>query len=238
MRTKCILAAGAAAFALLAAGSAGAATFSVAGDFGSSVFAYGQGVGGSSFTAFSSHTACGAGLDCYDTAGLPDVVKNTNAFDVVTATALIQAGTVHLHPGPAASGNDAIVRFIAPTAGLYRIAGAFAREDMTANGNGTVASIWSNIGGAAASLFSTSLPNSSYGSETTFKGLTANLGAGDSIDFVLNNAGEYSYDSTRLSATLTLAPTGGVPEPASWAMLIAGFFGLGQALRQRAAAAL
>jgi hypothetical protein len=34
-----------------------------------------------------------------------------------------------------------------------------------------------------------------------------------------------------------LQSTGGVPEPASWAMMILGFFGLGEALRRRRALA-
>ena len=228
------LLAGAAAACLLAVGFAGAASaavYDVTADFGGTMFQYGSGVAGTSFTAFSNHTACYTGLDCYNNVGEPIVVKNNNATAFNFSTLSIPAGTVDFHPGPAGSGDDAIIRFVAPTAGLYTISGFFARNDLTASGDGTLASVYATIGGLATSLFSTTLAANSYGSPTGFIGLTAALGIGDTVDFTLNNGSGYVFDSTGVGATLSVGT--GVPEPATWALVTGGFGLMGAALRRR-----
>ncbi|WP_372783085.1 PEPxxWA-CTERM sorting domain-containing protein [Phenylobacterium sp.] len=72
--------------------------------------------------------------------------------------------------------------------------------------------------------------------------LTLDLTAGDTYGFYI-----FSTDSEEGRADLRVAPSeglnevseaevpAGVPEPATWAMMIAGFFGLGAALRRRQA---
>ena len=218
--------------------AASAATFSVVNDFGSSNFAYGGGVGGSNaFTALSNNSVCGFGLDCYRGSGfLPQVLKNTLGTDFFDGgTVVVPGGAVHFHPGFASTGEDAIIRFIAPIAGLYTIGGSFARQDITANGNGTRVSIFSNVGGTYSSLFTNTIAANSYGNSTPFSGLTANLGVGDTIDFALNNLGDYAYDSTGITANLSVAS---VPEPATWAMMIIGFGAVGSAMRSRRRAPL
>ena len=59
------------------------------------------------------------------------------------------------------------------------------------------------------------------------------LAQGEAIVAVINRAGSYGSDSTGLNFTLTA-----VPEPASWALLIAGFGLTGAVLRRRRAVAL
>jgi hypothetical protein len=88
------------------------------------------------------------------------------------------------------------------------------------------------VAGTTTSLFSTTLAANSYGSSTSFGSLVVTLGAGDSVDFALNNLGDFSFDSTGISATIRNVPTG-VPEPASWALMIAGFGVVGGIARRR-----
>ena len=51
---------------------------------------------------------------------------------------------------------------------------------------------------------------------------TFDISAGQTIDFILDPNSTFSFDSTRAIATVTA-----VPEPASWAMMILGFLGVG-----------
>jgi hypothetical protein len=236
MNNKLILSAAAGALALAASASAAdAATYSVAGDYGASVFDYGRGVGGTSFVSYIRQGAnCGSQLFCSDdgAGSLPQVVKNSGASDFASGTVVIKAGELNFHPGAGGPGTDSIVRFLAPTAGTYTISGSFSRRDVTSSGDGSLASIFSNIGGVSTSLFSMTIANTSYGSSTTFGGLVVNLGAGDSIDFALNNAGDFTFDSVALGATIS-NNISAVPEPATWAMMISGFGMAGAALRRR-----
>ncbi len=237
MKLSSIFAIGAVACLLATPMAASAATFSVVNDFGTSNFAYGQGDGGSSFAAFSTRDTCAVGLDCYSNGGglrLPQILKNIGNSNFAVSTVIIPPGTVFFHPGSSSTGDDAIIRFIAPVAGLYTISGALARQDVTSNGNGTRVSIFSNVGGMYSSLFTTTIATNSYGLSTPFSGLTANLGVGDTIDFALNNRGEHFFDSTGITADLRV-DTAGVPEPATWAMMIIGFGAAGSMIRRRKA---
>ena len=219
-----------AAAALAAVGTgAQAQTTSIAAGFGTSVFSYGSGTVGSSFNPFSQRSACGSGLDCFNNGTSdPGIYKNNNA----TATmgqVVTPAGGLHLHPGPS-NGQDAIIRFTAAVAGTYALNGSFGRINTSSNGDGVNASIFRG----ATQLFSTNLAPPSFGSTTSFSLSAIALGVGDTLDFAVNRRGEYTFDSTTLSGTISVAALpGAVPEPATWTMLIMGFGAAGGVLRSR-----
>ncbi|THD57485.1 PEPxxWA-CTERM sorting domain-containing protein [Phenylobacterium sp.] len=68
------------------------------------------------------------------------------------------------------------------------------------------------------------------GATTLFLGLTDACGYSGAPSCFSDNFGSFSVTTARVA---TGAGMGGVPEPASWALMIAGFGGAGAALRQR-----
>lgn len=210
-----------------------ATSYSISGDFGTSVFQYGKGQGGSSFVRYPIHTQCQPQLDCYPDGASGNVVKNisaTNFFDTGNGTVLIPPGTVHFHPTPT---EDAIIRFIAPATGNWQISGKYWRNDITSAGNGTQLSLFKLSSATSQLLSSYFVSPSSYGLKNDFATFRVALQTGDIVEFALNNRGDYGFDSTGVDANFRLG--GSVPEPASWMMLLSGFGLVGTVVRRRAA---
>ena len=193
---------------------ADATSYDLVGDFGSSVFSYGTGTGGVSFTAFANSYAGGcfgnASFACFTNGSsgtVPVAGQYSGAGTFSLGTPAVPNDVVFLHPDQGGLGTDVIVRFTAATAGAYKLDGLFERVD-SANGagNGVTAKIFQNIGGATTQLFSGSVSTDTYLNSTAFSKV-ATLGAGDTID--------------------------SVPEPAGWALMIGGFGLVGGALRVR-----
>jgi len=114
---------------------------------------------------------------------------------------------LQLHPG--IDGEDAVVRWTAPSSGAFFITGKFEGLDSTT----TDVHILLNGG----TLLSGSIR--SNGAAVPFT-LTTGVNAGDHLDFVVGFCpNDYFFDSTGLAATI--AP---VPEPNSFALVIVGLF--------------
>ena len=223
------------AFAAVALPSmAAAGTVDVAGNFGSPLFQYGYGTGGGGFTAFGTTGLCvgTAGTSCkYVPQGsafgfdLPAIGLGTTGSTVNFYTNQLDPGVLFLQPGSAPTGQDVILRFIAPATALYTLSGSFQRIDTTNNGDGVNVSLALNN----APLFSQYLTN-----QTSFAPvggtLPLTLTQGDVLSFVVNNNGDFGYDGTGLKATITSTA---LPEPATWGMMILGFGVLGALLRRR-----
>lgn len=226
------------AFAALAAitvasAPARAASWDAVADFSASnpngVWSYGYG-NASTFIAYGTTSlACYAtGVTChfdptYNYSGVPSVSKNTTGGPIIYGSVSnFPHNVLNVHPGGDSSDPyggtdlDSIVRFTAPTAGLYLFNARFTLLDDYSNSVGVYA------GGSSSIL------TGPTGTSQAFGGSIA-LGAGGTIDFRTNRNGFYLYDSTGLSATVTNS----VPEPASWALLIAGFGLTGGAMRRR-----
>ena len=181
---------------------------------------------GNGFQAFDSNSACFPGLSCWQSPGAnfayetPVVAANLTGVTNTYATITHPADVLNLHPGASQPDMslydiDAIVRFTAPTAGTYKYSGFFQVLDRSPSG------VSIHAGGAVVPLSLILLD------KTNFNG-SATLAAGETIDFRVNRAGVIWNDSTGLAATVTA-----VPEPATWAMMIAGFGLAGAALRRR-----
>lgn len=200
--------------AIAAPNSAGAGTWDAAAEFGGTnprgVWSYGYdpaATAGYQFKPFNAFQPLGAGLPAwidsgYFTINTPSITRNDTAAAIVG----IQPGQLSLHPGPVANGDAAILRFTAPFAGLFDIDARFFAGDV-----GETTAIVIKNGDLAAPI--ASLGNTSVNPVLSL--LDVALAAGDRIDFVVGNAGNFFNDSTpttvRISGDATESV--GVPEP-------------------------
>lgn len=227
-----------AALALVAV-PATATTYDATTDFSTTsptgTWSYGFGTLGTSFAAATTFTSFASGAVGWQpsstTSSTPLVSRLSGPAPANGGSAWIPNDRLVLHPGPTAS-EDAIVRFTAPSAGVYAISGMFGIIDYGATGV-VVAAF-----GPSGQLFSQQLNFAApgfgqYGDRYDFaQHLT--LAAGDSLSFGVRNGGFFFNDSTAFA--LSIREVGGaVPEPASWALLIAGFGLVGAVARRRQA---
>ena len=188
--------------------------------------------GFTSFTSFGTggFTACQPQLSCL----LGGVEPALGAYKNISGMALVGFGTVDipanalfLHPG---TSLISAVTFTAPTSAVYSYA---VTVRMLTNTNPTGVDVFTGnlFTGPVSGGLLTSLP-ATLGASYSFSGGIA-LTAGQSIILGIGPAGNYQYDSTQLEWTMST-----VPEPANWAMLIAGFGLTGAAMRRRRAVAI
>jgi PEP-CTERM motif len=129
------------------------------------------------------------------------------------------------------------VLFTAPKTATYTITGEFEGIDNGSNSGGFIPTHPVNVLDDGSSIFFSSI--SAYQQVEMFT-LKETVSAGGTIGFTVgtgtNGSCSYCNLSTGLSASITTAP-----EPSTWAMLLAGFVGLGfagsRASRRAAAAA-
>jgi hypothetical protein len=219
--------------AALIAGAAQATTYDVAADFSSSsstgIWSYGTGVTGTSFTPYTNfNPGClGAGSACWQTATpvdlVPAVIANLSGATINFSTVVLPTDVLLLHPGP---DTDSIVTFTAPVSGHYNISGFY--ELLDTNPTGVNAIIAAN--GTVIASFLLTGPGATHpntpGEIQAFSATNVFLPAGFTIDYGVNNDGNFLDDSTGLGLTFTT-----VPEPGAWAMTLIGLAGLGATLR-------
>jgi hypothetical protein len=151
--------------------------------------------------------------------GAPAVSLNISDHTV----AGIDPGELCVHPGSSALeyqdylNQVATVRWTAPEAGTYSIWGMFGEGDRRGSRGDVDVYIYKN-GSCLMSVFGT------YDDE--YFDLFESLAKGDTIDFMVGNAGDFGWDSTPLYATIST-----VPEPFS--LVILGGGALIVALRRR-----
>jgi hypothetical protein len=143
--------------------------------------------------------------------GVPVILRNSTAGTVTndTGTIVLTPGQLASHPGT--SGEFSIVRFTAPTAGMFNVVGAFQGADLVGattdvhillNGSSVLAGNVSGFGAGSGPAFNADL----------------SLASGDRLEFVVGwGNGNFTWDCTAISAVITQ-----VPEPGTAALVALG----------------
>lgn len=145
----------------------------------------------------------------YISLGTPAFFRNNGS----TTLNGVAPGQLGMHPGPVANDDAAVLRFTVPSAGVYGFSGQFFAGDQ---GETDVVVVLN--GNRASPLLS--LPSTT--SNPVFAMNSLQLQAGDTLDFVLGNAGSYLFDTTPLALQVS-----SVPEPGT---ALLGALGLGVVL--------
>ena len=144
-------------------------------------------------------------MSTYSNLGTPAAFMNTGPTANGVAT-----GQLALHPGPAANGDLAILRFTAPAAGSYAVTGQFFAGD-----SGSMQGLIILNDDAAHPL--QSFANTTDAS--LFAPFTLTLAAGAHVDFAVGNNGSFLFGSTPLSVQIEAAP---VPEAGTALLMLSG----------------
>lgn len=165
-------------------------------------------------------SAFGWNASTHNVLGTPGIWKNDAGFPQYG----VLSGQLSLHPAEDqfgfANDNAAILRFTAAAAGAYDINAQFLAGD----GGDTVAWVVKNndFANALMSLGST-------GNTPTYIAILT-LQAGETLDFVVGHSSDgYGFDNTPLNVTIN-AP---VPEPETYALMLAGLGLVGFASRRQ-----
>lgn len=209
-----LLAAAVTAFALAASAPAMAATYNATTEFNgvqggtSGAWTYGLISG----DTFSELTALGGGAYF----GRPGANFDTPLIGYADGN-----GDLLMHPGE--FGELIVLRFTALTAGNYNAQFTARLTDNSCPQCTSTDGVLASLNGVSAVI------NRPEGYAPVTLNFSGFRNAGETIDFALAPRANYGWDSTRASAIVSTS--GAVPEPASWALMLAGFAGTGTLLR-------
>jgi len=218
-----------AAAALLIGDAAHAVTYDATADFQTvsnpgAVWSYGYsaGTGAYNFTAFNAPSTIAGTVGWseagYNISSVPAAWINTSGSTMYGAA----NGQLSLHAGPAANGDAAILRFTAAQTGNYNVTGQFFAGDVGAE-SGSV--ILSGQTASPLAYFQNTTDSSSFALTSV------HINAGQTLDFVIGNNGNYYNGTTPITVFITA-----VPEADTYAMMLAGLGLLGFIARRKRAA--
>jgi hypothetical protein len=146
----------------------------------------------------------------------PLVGKNFGATIGTNADVVLLPGQLAEHPAP--DGTFAVVRFTAPTSGVFQLSAVFEGREFQGFQNATYTDVHILLNGVA--LFNGVVDGFDSPSDQSFAS-TLKLSAGDHVDFSVGYGPDHSFtgDTTALDATLTAA----VPEPRGIILWLSGF---------------
>lgn len=182
----------------------------------SGAFTFGSFSGGA-FTPYPTGGTClFAGTTCLTAGDYLGVYQSSNGTAHPAGTALIPASGLVLHPG--AASQLSVIMFTAPKTAVYTLKLAAYQADIYAQ-----TQTFGVLAGTSVFTLATLSPSNPTFA-ITGKGL---LTAGQQLGVFVGNNGQYFYDATGVSFSAS------IPEPASWALMIAGFAMTGFAARRR-----
>jgi len=184
------------------------------------------------FTAFdTTGVSTFPGTLSYSMSGnyYPVAVKTATGGSYQSNTVIIPNDALVLSPGPVPTngGPYAAIRFVAPTAGAYSIAANAVQIDTSIN---TVEAGFIFRGLQTSFDLTAGVPTYLGGYAPASLNATRSFAAGEALTLLIGNAGNYYSDTTAVKFSLS---TGAVPEPAAWAMMLAGFGLVGAMARRR-----
>ena len=150
----------------------------------------------------------------------PLVGKNIGATTGTSADIVLLPGELAEHPAP--DGSYAVVRFTAPTSGVFLLNADFEGREFQGQESATTTDVHVLVDSVA--IFNGAVLGFGPPSDQSFVA-TLNLIAGDRVDFSVGYGSDRSFlgDTTGLDATLSV-----VPEPSSVVLLLSalGVYGL------------
>jgi hypothetical protein len=153
--------------------------------------------GDTEFHPFSNHHV-ESGVDFWDDPALgqfPFIARNNTPSHILAWP----SGVMTFHPG--ATNNRPVIRWTAPIAGTAQVAASFAAMDNTTTG----VQVWHN----GVSVYEGSLQG--YNTRTAMPIRPIYFDVGDTIDFVLDNAGSHFSDLASIDATIRFDDDSDVP---------------------------
>jgi len=174
-------------------------------------------------TALLATSAGAAGIvnGGFETGDFTGWTPNAVSFPIYVVTAPVQSGTYAAQIAGYASGPNTLSQTVATTASqVYKLSFWYWQDGGTPNGF--------DVSWNGNSIYSQTDTNTAV----TFQQVVANVtGTGsDLLVFTAYNDPAYTY--------LDNVAIAGIPEPASWALMLLGFGGLGVAIRARRAHAV
>jgi hypothetical protein len=191
--------------------------------FGTLSYVSGNPVPGTVGTAGVAYTNPAGNLEDINVTSDANVVLNPTTSSSYTGFASVwNPGAVLFGP----FGGPTVAQFTAPAAGLYDISASFT-TDQTSNAS-PIAYVY--VGAANELTYQLIDPsNAQFGTPKNFTDNSVALIAGETIDFVVYG-GDTNNKNTQVDATVTE-----LPEPSTYAMMLAGLALLGFCVRRKAA---